>query len=214
MREFFKQCMEDLESISGSRQKYYLDSDLEDGERKKKVLLDGMVEASRKFDYIPEKDQQTIIRRMMIEDQNYESLNSRVIWKWLEMHKGKYSTQPRLSEEEIIPPPPLSEEMQKQIREYLANLAGSTVKPVPQVNEWDLKAIQEEDSISREGRKGSGYIPKPEMVVIDKRRKEAIKKLGLDQYDVKDLKTFQVEGQSILAPSLEIAQEYYIEVFT
>lgn len=82
MKEFFKQCLEDLESLTGLRQLYFLQSD-EDGRRKIDVLLMGMVLACESYPYIPEEAQRKIIRDQMVKDQSYEALNSRTVHKWL-----------------------------------------------------------------------------------------------------------------------------------
>ena len=89
MQEFLKQCLEDLEPLTGIRQYYYLTTD-QDGERKATVLILGIMEVLKQFPYIPESDQRKIIRDQMIKDQNYDSLNSRTVWKWLNSAKDVY----------------------------------------------------------------------------------------------------------------------------
>ena len=131
MREFFLQCLKDLEPLTGIRQLFFLQSDLEDGERKKNVLIEGMIQTSLKFDYIPEEAQQKFIKRMMVEDQAYDSLNSRTIYKWLSMAATAYRTHSQFTEEDLTPrdengnpteaaPPEVAD---KYIQEFMANLA-------------------------------------------------------------------------------------------
>lgn len=93
MKEFFTQCLKDLEPLTGIRQLFFLESDLDDGKRKKDVLIDGMVAVCAQFPYIPEQAQQKWIRKMMVEDQNYEALSPRTILKWLTLLSNSYRTQ-------------------------------------------------------------------------------------------------------------------------
>lgn len=86
MKKFFLECLRDLEDLTGIRQLFFLQSDV-DGARRRDILIDGMVLKSKEFSYIPEEEQKRIIRKMMVEDQNYDALNARIIHKWLDMHK-------------------------------------------------------------------------------------------------------------------------------
>ncbi len=91
MRDFFKTILNELKDNTGLDQVRWLRNDCEtEAEFDKRVenIVNGMMVVSEKFDYIPPGFQQKYIRKMMIEDQNYDSLNSRVIWKWLDAHKG------------------------------------------------------------------------------------------------------------------------------
>lgn len=151
MRDFFIQCLKDLESLTGLRQLFFLQSDLQDGERKKNVLIEGMILVAKKFDYIPEEEQKKIISRMMVEDQDYDSLNSRVIWKWLNLHKDKYfEGQSHYEEINTKPAPPeVADKYIEQVKESLKQIGNPQI-----VN--GLKKLREESgvkSIPREPRK-------------------------------------------------------------
>lgn len=151
MKDFFIQCLKDLESLTGLRQLFFLQSDLEDGERKKNVLIEGMVLACKDYPYIPEESQKKIIREAMVKDQNYEALNSRVIHKWLTQAANAYRTHSNFTEEDLTPrdqdgkpttpaPPEIAD---KYYREWIASLAkiGSNAPTIEQI-EADLKNVK------------------------------------------------------------------------
>ncbi len=124
MKDFFRECLEQLEDRTGLRQLFFLKSQCEtqgDFDKRKNVLLESMVVVSKRFNYIPDEAQKKYISRMIVEDQQYDSLNSRTIWKWLDLHKDKHMTAPKISEDELTPAPP--EVAEKYIAEFYANLA-------------------------------------------------------------------------------------------
>lgn len=131
MKDFFIQCLKDLEPLTGLRQLFFLQNDLEDGERKKNVLIDGMILACKDYPFIPEVAQKKIIRDQMVKDQTYEALNSRTIHKWLTAASNAYRTHSQFTEADLMPrdengnvtqpaPPEVAEKYEKQL---LANLA-------------------------------------------------------------------------------------------
>jgi len=131
MRDFFIQCLKDLESLTGLRQLFFLQSDLEDGERKKNVLIAGMILACKDYPFIPEEAQKKIIRDQMVKDQNYEALNSRTIHKWLTAAANAYRTHSQFTEDDLMPrdqngkatEPAPPEVADKYYREWMASLA-------------------------------------------------------------------------------------------
>lgn len=161
MKDFFILCLKDLESISGLRQLFFLQSDLEDGERKKDVLIAGMVATCKNFDYIPEKAQQKIIREMMVKDQDYDSLNSRVIYKWLNMHKDVYFTQSHAPE--ITPLRDLTDDEKKRIDQLAEQFKKSLVgdfRPAYHDLQKEIDDLKLEDLERQEGKHAAstGYI--------------------------------------------------------
>ncbi len=145
MKDFLIQCLKDLEPLTGIRQLYYLQSDLEDGERKKDVLIKGMLIACEKFPYIPDEAKKAIISSQMIEDQEYDALNSRTIWKWLNAFKQPYLNPKELQDKEVVFEPQ-SEETKKMIEDWHKDLQGLG-KPLfkDEVIQADMKAIERED---------------------------------------------------------------------
>jgi hypothetical protein len=212
MRTFFKECLRDLEQFTGIRQLYFLEVDPE-GEAKIRVLLDAMVATTRLFPQLSEEDQKIIIRSKMLTDQEYTSLNARVIYKWL--NEFKY---PAIQKEaEPVKPareltPEESARIDKMAQQFLATIGTAPTKAYKDLNK-DMARIALEDQERQEGRKGSNYKPDPEKVLLAERKQQAIKNRGLDKLDLRDLKKFDVEGQNILARNLEEAQEIYLEVY-
>jgi len=154
MKEFFIQCMKDLEPLTGIRQLFFMQSDIEDGQRKFDVLIKGMVSKAAEFDYIPEAVQKAIIKKMMVKDQEYDQLNSRVIDKWLNLHKDQYFT----SKPEELKPVQLTEEQAMRvdalITEALKNLAPD---PRSVFKGWEKEAenIKAEDNERQSGNKAA-----------------------------------------------------------
>lgn len=143
MKEFFIECLKDLESLTGLRQLYFLQSDLEDGERKKNVLIQGMILAAQDYPYIPEDAQKKIIRDQMVKDQNYDALHARVIHRWLGGASAKYwNGQPQETEKKEAPiaPPEVADQYIKQIQE---NIARSGRK-VPAMTKEEIEKFGQE----------------------------------------------------------------------
>jgi hypothetical protein len=217
MRDFFKQCLEDMEALTGNRQMYFMTTDV-DGPRKLKVCLDGMVLASADYPYIPEEAQQKIIREQMVKDQTYDALNSRMIHKWLGQASGKYFRESihaaHLSDEEMKPAEELTEPTKKLIQEYMATLAG-VGKQTPRLTPEQIKAEGQErkDPLLR-GAVASGYKPDPRKVEQAERLDRVVRQLGL--HEVKEasvLNRFTIGGQMIVARDEVEAQYIYSEVY-
>lgn len=129
MREFIKECLENLESLTGLRQLFFLEQ-REDGAKQIQIVINGIMDALSDYKFIPEEAQQRIIRQMMVKDQNYESLNSRVVTKWLEANKGRwYFSTPKISEEELTPAPPeVADKYAKQLLEAIEKVGNPEYK--------------------------------------------------------------------------------------
>lgn len=141
MREFFKQCLEELEDVSGIRQLYWLRQSCEtkeDFDKRKSVLIESMVLASQRFPYINQEEQKKIIRRMMIEDQQYDALNSRTIHKWLDLHKDKFPfiTESEMEQSHAPEAPP---EVAAKYIEKLKAIIESTGRQVPTMTQEEIQ---------------------------------------------------------------------------
>lgn len=120
MKDFIIQCLKDLESLTGIRQLYFLEQ-REDGAKQIETVINGILFACKRHSYIPEEAQMRIISQMMMEDQDFDSLNGRVVNKWLESNKGHwYFSTPKITEEELTPAPP--EVADKYAKELLASI--------------------------------------------------------------------------------------------
>lgn len=150
MRDFFKQCLEDLEALTGNRQMYYFATDA-DGQRKLKVCLDGMVLAANDYPFIPEEAKRKIIRDQMVKDQNYEALNSRTVHKWLTAAANAYRTHSQFTEDDLTPrdqlgnpaEPAPPEVADKYYQQWLASLVkiGNVLPTIEQIKA-DLKEVK------------------------------------------------------------------------
>lgn len=170
MKDFFKTCLEELEFKTGIRQLYWMQqgaADQGDFDKKKNILLDSMVIASNKFDYIPKEDQKLIITKMMVEDQEYDGMNSRTVWKWLNMHSVHYFSVNKAPEEipRIEHTAEQSERINAMIAEYLKQLAGNFSPNYTGLKE-EINRIQAEDKERSDGRKAAvGYQSTPEEII-------------------------------------------------
>lgn len=157
MKEFFLQCLNDLEARTGLRQLYWLQQN-PDADRQVNIVLDSMVIVSGEFSYIPEEDQQRIISAMMVKDQDYDSLNSRVIYKWLSGHREHYWSLVQ-NKGEDIPQVELTGEQRASIDrlagEFLKQLSGN-FSPAYADLESEMKRITSEDKERAEKKKGAG----------------------------------------------------------
>jgi hypothetical protein len=152
MEKFLTQCLNNLESLTGIRQLYFLEQDL-DGARKISVLIKGMLIVCGQFDYIPEKDQQKIVSDMMVKDQDYDAMNSRTLYKWFNLHKDFYWTKANSEQDSEIDNsklPPLSEETLKKIAEFQAGLLERAEPKFLGLN-LTMEQIRYEDSMRLEG---------------------------------------------------------------
>jgi len=181
MKEFLLQALKDLESLTGIRQLYYLESDQEDGKRKIEVLIKGMVATCKEFDYIPETAQKSIIASQMRQDQDYEALNSRIIWKWLNAFKGPYLNPKELQDKEVVFED-ITPETQKLVRDWQMSLLE---KQVPQDVEFEKAKIIAEDAARLKGEvkvksESAHYKIDPETIVM----RELKKQYGLECRDL------------------------------
>ena len=186
MKEFFENCLRDLEALTGKRQVYYWQTETDTdstgkakGMRKFEVCVQGMVIQSGNFAYIPEADQKRIITEMMVKDQDYEALNSSVIYKWLSMYKDKYFMAANAPEAEPMREltPEESARIDELANQFKAQLLGN-FQPEFKGIEKDMEAIKREDK-ARVEMKGSGYIPSSEKVVMNELRRRWM----LDNFD-------------------------------
>jgi len=179
MKDFLIQCLKDLESLTGLRQLYYLQSDLEDGERKKNVLIEGMLVVCREFSYIPEAAQRAIISSQMIQDQDYDALNSRIIWKWLNAFKGPY-----LNPKELQDKPVVFEEIPQSTWDMVEKFKNSLLDFGGQIKDAtdEMKKIAKEDAARYEKPKSESihYKPKEKDPREEKIRAYLLEKKGKD----------------------------------
>lgn len=150
MREFFKSQLKKLHLI-GIRQVDYLSKD--DIE----ILLDELVRITNKFSYIPEARQQVEIEKQLIEDLDAkDGLTLRNVWKWMYKISPLFWNSTRMSEQELTPQEPISDER----REYW-------------LDEWRKALDQMNDNFTQAG-KGSGSRLREAMDQIAKKPVEEV----------------------------------------
>jgi hypothetical protein len=138
MRDFFRQILNDLYIYCGNRQVDKMtDTEIT-------TLLDALCYISRLFDYIPEEEQQRIIRQCLMSDKEYQNLNARLINKWLS-DNGKMFFREAAHKENEQPEDykPLSiEEAQPYIDQFKANLEKIGKQERKQVEVHESSALK------------------------------------------------------------------------
>lgn len=150
MKEFFKQCLKDLEALAGKRQLAFWEMEAaksedakKEGDRLIKVCIEGMLFACQDFTFIPDDHKKRIIREQMVKDApNYDALNGATVYRWLARAATAYRTHSQFSEDDLIPrdkdgnpteaaPPEVAAKYESQL---LANLA-TIGNPLPTAQE-------------------------------------------------------------------------------
>lgn len=133
MREFFKSELKTLKAKTGLNQ-YENISSMTDAKFQFKILLDSMVASCNEFNYIPDTDKKRIIQEQIIRDQDFTGLNSRVIWKWLNLNKDHYWTifQMKQKPEAFEPCPPEKVDFYvKKLKESIEAIGNPKTSPQP-----------------------------------------------------------------------------------
>lgn len=93
MKQFFLDLLSNLDKLAGLRQieKIYAQH-ADQGEAKKEIntLLTILVNICAQFPYIPEEEKKRIIQQAVVTDPEFNSLNARIVYKWLAVQKDKY----------------------------------------------------------------------------------------------------------------------------
>lgn len=118
MKDFFKSELKTLKAKTGLNQLENL-SAMPDAANQIKILLDSMVLVCQEFHFIPDNDKKRIIQEQIIRDPEFQGLNSRVVWRWLNAKKDQYYRELAHRESEAGEPPLTGEARDKAIQEYL-----------------------------------------------------------------------------------------------
>ena len=121
LREFFKEELKTLHLKTGLQQ-YFKLQEMENWEKQFEILLNSLELACKEFHYIPDAEKQKIIAENIIRDQNYTSLNSRVVWGWLNANKNIY-WECQSDYQEITREPAAPEVAEKYIDQLFSNIA-------------------------------------------------------------------------------------------
>lgn len=165
MKQFFKKCLEELDLKTGIKQLHWLKQECKDQDeydKKIDLLIGSMVRVTDKFDYIPEDMQKTYILLEMEQDQQYDALNSRTIWKWLDRHKSKHMTHSQFAEVDLSQGKfydELKPETKQLVDNFLMKLSDSLA--VPKMTKEEVEILGQE----KPTRRASAYIPDPELAI-------------------------------------------------
>lgn len=196
MKEFFIQCLKDLEVISGSRQLYFLESDFEDGERKKDKLIASMVATAARHTEIPQEKQKQIIERMMIEDQDYDMLSARLINKWLSSSVDAHALRSQSYSQSSTTP---------TYEQYLKNCQANGWDPLPE-DQYD-KPVTTEQMASFVKTMQENFAKMGPITSPQPRAERYPEKSELPAYLAEH--TFNVNGIDIVADNEENAHTIY-----
>lgn len=94
MRDFFKQQLNSLRAMTGSRQVEFM------SEEEATLILDRLCVYSRQFSRIPIERQMAEVEKQLIEDPEFTTLNPRIFFKWMLRIAGQYSV---MTEEDLTP---------------------------------------------------------------------------------------------------------------
>lgn len=152
MREFFKQELKTLKAKTGLNQ-YENIGAMPDAQFQFKILLDSMELACNEFNYIPDNDKKRIIQEQILRDQDFTGLNSRVIWKWLNMNKDHYWAVKVAKEEPTAFEPCPPEKVDFYAKQLLENIAkiGNVTTPQPREERfWQTMSVGIKSTTSEE----------------------------------------------------------------
>lgn len=216
MKRFFTKELETLKLTTGCNQyERFREMGSEEGTAQARALIDLMVDECNQppFNLVPEEAKQKAIRTMMRSDADFVKnggFSAATIHKWLTYYwetknwKTVYGPKDEVCDVQEVGE--IKPETEKMIQEYMANLSG--LKEVPRVSRWEVSKADERP------KRGSGYIPDPRQNEITQKRAEAIRARGLDKItNTNEVKPFTVEGEIIVARTIEEAQEMYIEIY-
>jgi hypothetical protein len=118
MREFFLNLLQNLDKLCGLKQ-YEKIMQTPKPKEELNMLLDILCRVSDQFTFIPEKNKKVIINEAVISDQEFQGLNARIIYKWLNAKKDQYFTEIAHQPSEQSAEPLTGEARQEKIAEFL-----------------------------------------------------------------------------------------------
>lgn len=90
MRAYFLDLLNNLDKLAGLRQVEKIMNSSPNPKAEINELIAVLVRVSEQFPYIPMQDQKNIISAAVITDPEFNSLNARIVYKWLAIHKDKF----------------------------------------------------------------------------------------------------------------------------
>ncbi len=193
-----------------------------------KEMVDILVKLSNTspYDQISDEVKQRIVMDQISKDESIinvpygrkPGINKYVVDKWYKKHwdlhgqkiASKNEQQKEKDEEESVVPPEVADHY---LKIWKNQLIGDHFKPEFKGIGDEMKKIQREDEERLNGRKSIEGTYTKEDPAIRERRMKAARDRGLHKLDFKDLNTFDVEGQKIVAQTREQAEEIYLECY-
>jgi hypothetical protein len=175
MREFFKQLLTDLKRLCGLNQLQAL-NDMPEPRKEISALLDVLCRVADQYPLIPDADKQKIIENGVIHDTEFTGLNARVIARWLNQHKDRYTTMAARTEQaatsgKVLTPDeyaPYLEQWLEQVKKigntdlsreekieqrrkmfFGKDVGGPVLHPSTTIEEYEARQIELEEAKSR-----------------------------------------------------------------
>jgi hypothetical protein len=128
MRAFFLETLQNLDKTSGLKQ---YEKIMSGPEPKKEInaLLDVLCRVSDQLSIIPLDAQKSIITQSVITDLELTSLNAKIVYKWLAMHKDKYFKESHHVQEDKQSAEPLTGEARAQALKKFLEAVQSVGQP-------------------------------------------------------------------------------------
>jgi len=230
MQEFFKSELETLAIKTGVAQAELLIRDCQEKSQAIEIINTVTLQwaqaaCDHSFSVIPTATKKRIIQEQIIKDDAFirppygqlPGFNCRIIWKWLNNHMQLHGdilakkAEQKVEQQGNPAPPEVADKYLNQLKEMLV---GGNVKNDYKDIDSEMARIRLEDQERLDGKKPMrGFKPNPEYVLLLERKAKAIKSRGWDKLELNQVKTFEIEGQVIIAPSEDDAREFYMEVF-
>jgi len=141
MREYFLNLLQNLDKFCGLKQ-YEKIMQLPTHKEELNALLDILCRVSEQFKFIPEKDQKRIISDAVITDQEFQGLNARVIYKWLNLKKDQFFTEAAHMPTEPTVEPVTGEARDKWLKKFMEAVMSVGAPETKPVNPY--KEVQEQ----------------------------------------------------------------------
>jgi F0F1-type ATP synthase membrane subunit b/b' len=225
MQEFFKSELKTLAIKTGLEQAEVIYKNASTVQEAKAILDEVTLQwatctCTSPFDKITPDVKKRIIQDQMIKDESFSKphyghvpgFNNRILWKWLnnhwQIHGDKIEKKTEQAKPENIAPPEVADKYLNQLKQSLIS-----VKPEYPDLHRDIEKIKQEDKERQEGPRQHNHKSSEEYYRRFEKMRQVAKNRGLDKLDFKDLNQFNVEGQTIIARSIQEAEEIFLEVW-
>ncbi len=214
MKQFFLDILNNLDKLAGLRQIekiYSQHTDQNAAKAEINALLTVLDNVCQQFPYIPDDEKKRLINHAVITDSEFTSLNARIVYKWLSVHKDKYYKEAAHIEDidpDWKPVPKDSPAYQEYLNQWLAALK-------PMEERLNVTAEKSERKIlGYERPAGENLKHENGLTKRDVELQASIRRIAGAKYKDKDtskFKNFTVDKINVFAASLEDARDIYME---